>query len=69
MERATELGNRINEHLQYIKNEPGSQAVGHWRTEIRGWINQIDDLVRHMGKKTGNEWTEIIARWRQLLGE
>ena len=69
VERATELGNRINEHLQYIKNEPGSQAVGHWRTEIRGWINQIDNLVRHMGKKTGNEWTEIIARWRQLLGE
>jgi len=69
IKRVEGLAEKINEHLNFIRDEPGARAVNHWKGEIRGWIGQIDDVLRHMGKKTGKEWAENIGRWLEQLGE
>jgi hypothetical protein len=43
------LYRRIVQHVEKIENNPLSQDVPHWETELRTWINEI---LRKAGKVT-----------------
>ena len=69
LNRIQGLSAPVEEHLAKIAAEPSSQAVAHWRKEIRAWLGEIERLTPHIGKKTGDVWTNRVAEWRRLLGE
>lgn len=68
LNRLESLRARVEEHLAKIAAEPESQAVGHWRKEVTEWLNEMERLVPHLGKKTGAEWSALVARRRAQLG-
>jgi hypothetical protein len=63
------LSIQVELHLRKIANEPNSQAVEHWRSEVNNWINAIERLSAQVGKKTQAEWAEVIENWRSRLGD
>jgi hypothetical protein len=69
LNRMQGLSTQVERHLAKIAAEPSSQAVAHWRTEIRAWLGEIERLTPNVGKKTGAEWTSKVAEWRRLIGE
>ena len=69
LKRLHGLAKRVREHLEYLANEPAAQAVSHWRQEIRGWLEQMEGVLPHVGKKTARDWQRYIAEWHQAVGE
>jgi hypothetical protein len=67
LERLEGLAPRVEEHLAKIAAAPDSDAVSHWKTEIRNWLAQMQIATEHVGKKTGGLWAERIARFRSEL--
>jgi RHS repeat-associated protein len=59
----------IETHLAKIAAEPLSQAVGHWRTEVRAALGVMERMLPHIGKKTAAEWGPRIAEWWTRIGE
>jgi hypothetical protein len=47
---------RVEEHFAKLVAQPEHQDAGHWRTEMRGWLHQIEERLPHVGKKTAAEW-------------
>ena len=45
------LYGNILEHLEKIAESPDSQYVSHWRTEIKGWAQQILDRANKVNLK------------------
>jgi len=54
------LSERIDQHLGWLDDEPGSDAANHWKGEIKGWLQQIKDVMKDMGKRTGREWDKYV---------
>ena len=67
--RLAGLSAQVEKHLAKIASQPTSQAVNHWRTEIRTWLRDMEAVVPALGKKTGEEWTVRIAAWQRALME
>jgi hypothetical protein len=59
---------QVERHLEKIAAEPASRDIRHWQAEIRSWLNQMEALVPHVGKKTAQEWQARIESWRAQLG-
>ncbi len=68
LKRLNGLGPMVQEHLEKIANNPGSQDVPHWTGEIDNWIKQMEDVLPHAGDKTAAEWAARIAEWKARLG-
>jgi len=67
LKRMNGLRRQVEEHLEKIANNPNSQAVEHWKNEIKSWLNEIERLSNNVGKKTQQEWSEKIQNWRKQL--
>jgi hypothetical protein len=61
-----ELENHFNKIARNIDN-PGCRTINHWKGEIRSFIQNIEDVIPHMGKKTGAEWATRVAEWKSRL--
>jgi hypothetical protein len=68
LKRLKGLAPRIEEHLSKIADDPTSRDVPHWMTEINTWIEQMEDMLDHVGEKTSEDWREKIAAWKATLG-
>lgn len=64
LNRLEGLRSVVEEHLAKIADQPESQAVGHWQGEINAWIGEMERLIPHVGKKTGTEWSALVAKWK-----
>jgi len=69
LERLKELLPEVERHLGRIAAEPHHSSVGKWKSEVRSWLGQMQEVIRHVGKKTGAEWQERIDAYRKTLGE
>jgi hypothetical protein len=67
MKRQEGLALRVEEHLQKIAQNPGTRDVTHWRTEVDTWLNDMEAVLQHTGKKISVEWQERIQQWRGTL--
>ncbi len=68
LQRLNGLAPKVEEHLNKIRDEPGSQDVLHWTGEIDSWIDQIEAVLAHVGGKTSAEWVARIEQWKAKLG-
>lgn len=68
LKRLNGLLPRVEEHLGKIANDPESRNVTHWIKEINAWIEQMEDVLTHVGDKTSAEWLAKIAAWKTKLG-
>jgi RHS repeat-associated protein len=62
------LAPQVEEHLAEIAAEPESQCVLHWTKEIETFMNQMNDMLPHVGKKTAQEWMAKIEGYKSALG-
>ena len=67
LERLTTRSGNILEHLEKITNDPQSQAVNHWKNEIRNWIREMEEALPHAGKKTAVGWKKLVNAYKQVL--
>ena len=64
---ATSLVPQIQGHLQKLGRDPNGNDSNHWRGEIRGWLNQVEREIRHMGRRTASEWRQFVNEARQQV--
>ena len=69
LQRINGLKRRIEQHIQKLAEYPDSQDESHWRGELRSWIAQVEAAAEHVGKRTQQEWQELIESWKASLGD
>jgi hypothetical protein len=69
LQRLHELLPEVERHLARIVAEPLHTSAGKWKSEVRTWLSQMQEVIRHVGKKTGEEWQANIDSWRESLGK
>jgi hypothetical protein len=67
LERLEGLTPRVEEHLAKIAQNPGHSSIPHWSHEVSNWLNQMEAMLPHVGKKTAADWAAKINQWRQAL--
>jgi len=67
LNRVVGFSARIEEHLQMIASKPGDREVPHWKTEVRGWLRQLEEALTHVGKKTSAKWQSRVASYWAAL--
>ena len=60
---------QVEAHLGKMEALPNDPAVGHWRAEIRGWLAQMTDSLRHVGSRTAEDWEALLSDWAARLGD
>jgi hypothetical protein len=69
LERLYELRPRLEEHLLYLLEKRGDRELHHWQIETRAWLDQMEAMLRHVGKKTAAEWQPLIDHAKSILGD
>jgi hypothetical protein len=67
LKRLNGLSRQVEEHLEKIRTDRANDAYLHWVGEIESWLLQMESVVSHLGKKTGNEWADKIDEWKREL--
>ncbi len=67
LERIEGLIPRVEAHLREIEEKPESWALSHWKHEIRNWLQQMEDVLSQVGRKTAEQWAQYLAQCRARL--
>ena len=51
-------------HLMRIAEEPRHSSIHKWRSEVRNWLGEMEEVLPHVGKKTAAEWQARIDAYR-----
>jgi hypothetical protein len=55
---------RAEEHLQKLAESPSLYDDAHWRHEVNNWIEQMEAVLPHVGKKTSGYWEQVFERMK-----
>ena len=69
LERLESYLKRVDEHLTLMASEPEAPALAHWKYETGLWLSVMEEMLRHVGKKTSVEWRAIIEIRKAKLGQ
>jgi hypothetical protein len=67
LERLEAFVPRVEGHLAKIAENPEHSSIPYWSHEVTTWLNQMEAMLPHVGKKTAADWVARIAHWRQEL--
>jgi RHS repeat-associated protein len=67
LERLEGLAPQVEKHLEKIAQNPGHSSIPHWSHEVSNWLDQMEAMLPHVGKKTAADWAAKINQWRQAL--
>jgi hypothetical protein len=67
LKRLYGLDEQVSDHLRVIQSQPEARALNHWIGEVRSWLQQLEEMIRHVGKKTGAQWKAQIDNYRTQL--
>jgi hypothetical protein len=59
----------VEAHLAKISANPGHSAMDHWKGEARNWLQEMEALLRYVGKKTSIQWQARIDAWRAAIDD
>ena len=59
----------IMRHLARITATPEHSSVHKWKSEVRNWLREMEEVLPHVGKKTAAEWQVRIDAYRSALGD
>lgn len=59
----------VERHLARIDETPEHSSTVKWKSEIRNWLREMEEVLPHVGKKTAAEWQVRIDAYRAALGE
>ena len=60
LKRLRSLLLQVDKHIEALATEPDATSVSHWKHEARNWLQQMEEMLPHVGKKTSAEWRAII---------
>jgi hypothetical protein len=67
LKRLNGLAPRVQEHLQKLAEHPESWDASHWKQEAASWLDQMEAVLPHVGKKTGSTGPSKSLQWRNEL--
>jgi hypothetical protein len=67
LKRLSGLAPRVEEHLDWLNQERTGFPDDHWISEVSGWLEQMRDMLPHIGRRTGEEWTQRIEVYEEEL--
>jgi hypothetical protein len=67
LKRIEGIAAQVDLHLEKIGANPNSQALSHWKREIRNWLQTMEALLPHVGKKTSAQWQTRLDACRTRL--
>jgi hypothetical protein len=67
IERLESLAGPVEAHLAKMVQNPNHSSILHWSREVSNWLEQMEAVLPHVGRKTGADWAERINQWRQAL--
>jgi hypothetical protein len=59
----------VERHLARINAAPKHSSASKWRSEVRNWLREMEEVLPHVGKKTAAEWQDRIDAYRAALGD
>lgn len=68
LKRLANLAPQVERHIEKIASNPDSPSITHWIHEANNWLKAMEELVPHVGRKTGADWTKRIEIWRSRIG-
>jgi hypothetical protein len=57
----------VEQHLARIAADPGHSSIPKWRSEVRNWLREMEEVLPHVGKKTAAEWQGRIDAYKIAL--
>jgi hypothetical protein len=57
----------IEHHLARIAAQPAHSSVQKWKSEVRNWLREMEEVLPHAGKKTAAEWQARIDAYQSVL--
>jgi len=60
LKRLRSLLLQVDKHIEALASEPDATSVAAWKHEARNWLQQMEEMLPHVGKKTSAEWRAII---------
>jgi hypothetical protein len=58
---------QVERHLAKVAEEPGHSSIPKWKSEIRNWLREMEEVLPHVGKKTAAEWQARIDAYRAAV--
>ena len=69
LDRIRGLLARVEGHMEKLTATPSLYDDQHWRHEMRNWLEQMEAVLPHVGKKTSAYWQEIFEDLRRKAGQ
>lgn len=69
LKRLQGLFPEVQSHMEQLAAEVESKVAAHWKHEIRNWLQQMEEVLPHVGQKTAEEWQARIQACRDALAE
>lgn len=69
LRRLEGLRPQVEKHVNKLLKATDGPDANHWRSEIVGWLDEMERLASFTGRKTAASWFEIIGHWRKRLGD
>jgi hypothetical protein len=57
------------EHLEKLDAEMSDFAYNHWRWEVANWIQQMEEVLPHVGKRTAEHWGQRLDELKRRMEE
>ena len=58
---------QVERHIVKLQASPQHSSRTKWKNEVLGWLLQMEEVLRHVGKKTAAEWQARIDAYRADL--
>jgi hypothetical protein len=69
LERLNGFAQQIELHLTKLASESTGQPSLHWRGEVRQFIDEMERMLPHVGRRTASEWKSRIDAYKRTLGK
>ena len=52
-------------HLEKLQTQMSDFDYNHWRWEAANWIQQMEEVLPHVGRKTADHWSQRLVELKR----